>query len=64
MSDLERTKLKEEQHKLMQMRDQLEAIQTQRSHNLECYSCLERKMQSLDEKADKIRWELEGGAND
>lgn len=64
MNDSEKKDLKDKQIKLMEERDELEALQTQRNNNLECYQCLEREMQALDEETDKIRWKLEGGSDD
>lgn len=61
MIDLEKKDLKNKQVKLMEKRERLEALQTQRSNNLECYQCLEREMQALDEEADRIEWILQNG---
>lgn len=64
MNDSEKKNLKDKQIKLMEKREQLEALQTQRNNNLECFHCLERRMQALDEEADEIRRRLEGGSDD
>lgn len=64
MNDSEKKDLKDKQIKLMEKRERLEALQTQRSNKLECFHCLERRMQALDEEADIIRWKLEGGSDD
>lgn len=64
MTDLEKRVFKSMQSRLMEKRNQLEALQTQRNNKLECFYCLERRMQALDEETDKIRWKLEGGSDD
>lgn len=60
MTDLEKRVFKSMQSRLMEKRNQLEALQTKRSNKLECFHCLERRMQALDEEADEIRRRLEG----
>lgn len=61
MTDLERREFISKQHKFMKEREQLEALQTQRSNKLECFHCLEMRMQALDEEADRIEWILQNG---
>lgn len=60
MTDLEKRVFKSIQSRLMEKRNQLETLQTQRNNKLECFHCLEMRMQALDEEADRIRWKLEG----
>lgn len=60
MTDLERREFISKQYEFMKEREQLEALQTQRNNKLECFYCLERRMQALDEEADEIRRRLEG----
>lgn len=59
MIDEIRKNLRDKQTKLMEDRKQLEAIQTQRNNKLECFYCLEKRMQDLDEEADRIEWILQ-----
>lgn len=64
MNIFKRYRLKKQQKALMQKREIYERLQTEHNTNEYCYRYIQRKMDALDEQAERIRGILEGRWNE